>query len=387
MAVPISYNLRNLRVRRTTTLLTALGIGLTAAVLMSILALVEGLRVSFQATANPRHLLVMRKGSTAELISTVSRGNFPIISSRPGIERTPNGEAMASLEMVTIVALDNGEGTQQMNVTLRGLMPIGIVMREQVHLTAGRMFAPGKREAVVGRSIAERYVAARIGGKLHFGRGDYDVVGIMDGGRSAVNSEIFADLNQVSADYNRTDVLSSVLLRAEPGAQNTVTSDLEGDRQLNVMVQTERQYYEAQTVSALPLQFMGMLVAAIMAVGSSFAAMNTMFAAVARRASEIATLRVLGFSRRDILLSFLAESAALAMLGGLAGCVLVLPLNNLTTGIGSFTTFSEMTFQFHISAAILAVGMAFALVMGTLGGFFPASGAARKEILAALRGA
>ncbi|MGH9939811.1 MAG: ABC transporter permease, partial [Blastocatellia bacterium] len=157
------------------------------------------------------------------------------------------------------------------------------------------------------------------------------------------------------------------------------------DRRLNVDAVSEKSYYEAQTVSALPIQFLGMFVAVIMAIGSSFAAMNTMYAAVARRSAEIGTLRVLGFSKSGILISFLIESLLLSLLGGVIGCLLVLPLNNFTTGIGSFVTFSEFTFDFRVTPGIMFVGVAFALVMGTLGGLFPAGSAARKEILTALR--
>jgi putative ABC transport system permease protein len=162
-------------------------------------------------------------------------------------------------------------------------------------------------------------------------------------------------------------------------------NDLSDDRRLNVDAVSEKSYYEAQTVSAAPIQFLGIFVAIIMAIGSSFAAMNTMYAAVARRSSEIGTLRVLGFSKGGILISFLIESLLLSFLGGAIGCLLVLPLNNFTTGIGSFTTFSEFTFDFRITPGIMLMGIVFALVMGALGGLFPASSAARKEILTALR--
>ncbi|MGH9834497.1 MAG: ABC transporter permease, partial [Blastocatellia bacterium] len=144
-------------------------------------------------------------------------------------------------------------------------------------------------------------------------------------------------------------------------------------------------YYEAQTVSAAPIRLLGIFVAIIMAIGSSFAAMNTMYAAVSRRSAEIGTLRVLGFSKLGILISFLIESLLLSLLGGIIGCLLVLPLNNFTTGIGSFITFSEFTFDFRITPGIMLTGIAFALVMGALGGLFPASSAARKQILTALR--
>lgn len=214
----------------------------------------------------------------------------------------------------------------------------------------------------------------------------WEVVGVMDGGESAVNSEIFGDLGQVSSDFNRQDGLSSVLVQAaDSSVVPALINSMNDDQKLNVTAQTERSYYDAQTTAGAPLQFLGVFVSVIMAVGSSFAAMNTMYAAVARRSQEIGTLRVLGFSRGSILLSFLAESLLLSVLGGLLGCVLVLPLNNVSTGIGNFVTFSEIAFNFRVTPQIMLDGILFAMFMGAVGGLFPARMAARKEILTALR--
>src|SRR5579864_1579330 len=385
MALPISYNLRNLVVRKTTTVVTALGIALTVAVLLAVLALVNGLRTAFQSSGNPLQILVMRKGSNAELSSAVTRGVFQDLKSMAGIARDGE-EPMASLEMVTVINLPSVDSPTGMNVTLRGILPLGVKMRDNLTLREGRWFQAGQREIVVGKSIAKRYPGAQMGKKLSFGRGEWEVVGVMDGGQSAVNSEIFGDLNAVSAGFNRPDGLSSVLVRATDAATvPALINSLNDDRRLGVAAQTEKAYYEAQTNSAAPLQFLGIFIAIIMAVGSSFAAMNTMYAAVARRAKEIGTLRVLGFSRGSILFSFFLESLLLAAVGGVLGCLLALPLDNFTTGVGSFVTFSEIAFNFHVSPAIMLAGVIFALVMGTVGGLFPARMAARKEILVALR--
>lgn len=386
MAIPIAYNLRNLAVRKTTTVMTALGIGLTVAVLIAVLALVNGLRVAFDASGHPLNVLVMRKGSDSELASNFTRAAYQDLRAEPGIARTPEGELMASLEMVTVINLENAETGAGMNVTVRGLSPVGIPMREGLRLVSGRWFETGKREVVVGKSVARRYPAAKAGSKVHFGSGDWDVVGIMDAGRGAANSEIYGDINQISADYRRTEVVSSALVRAvDAVARQALINGINDDRRLNCSARTETEYFALQTVSGQPIRYMGMIVAIIMAVGSSFAAMNTMYAAVARRAREIGTLRVLGFSRSSILVSFVLESLLLSALGGLLGCLLVLPLNGMTTGIGNFITFSEIAFDFRISARIMAAGLGFALIMGTLGGFFPARTAAKKEILNALR--
>jgi putative ABC transport system permease protein len=377
--------MRNLVVRKTTTIMTALGIALTVAVLLSVLALVAGLRTAFQSTGDPLQVLVMRKGSTSELSSGMTREVFQDLKSNPGIAKW-NGAPMASLELITVINLPSVDSPQGMNVTLRGLLPEGREMRHDLKLQEGRWPNAGQREVVVGKSIAKRYPGAQMGKSLRFGKGEWLIVGIMDGGQSAVNSEIFSDLNQVSSDFNRLDALSSILLRATDEATvPALINSLKDDRRLNVDAITEKSYYDAQTASGAPLEFLGIFVSAIMAVGSSFASMNTMYAAVARRAREIGTLRVLGFSRGSILFSFFLESLLLALLGGLLGCLLVLPLNNVTTGIGSFFTFSEIAFNFRVTPAIMAAGVIFAMFMGCLGGIFPARTAARKEILTALR--
>jgi putative ABC transport system permease protein len=386
MAIPLSYNLRNLAVRRTTTVMTALGIGLTVAVLMAVMALAEGLRTSFQATGHPLNVLVMRRGATSELTSIINRDSYQTLRAKAGIARTDSGGPMASLEMVTCLNLVSEENPAGMNINLRGLLPIGLTMRE-LKISSGRMFQQGRREVVVGQGIASRYPAAHVGGKMKVGRSDWDVVGVFDAGRSAMNSEMLGDLNLVAAEYRRSEALSSVLIRAtDEVAAQAVINDLTNDRALTVTPVLERNYYESQMSSAAPVRFMGTLVAIVLAVGSSFAAMNTMFAAVARRSAEIGTLRVLGFSRHGILVSFLFESLMLSLLGGLLGIVLALPLNNFSTGIGSIVTFSEIVFQFQVTPRLMMIGVAFSLLMGAIGGFFPARSAARCEILAALRG-
>jgi len=385
MAIPIAYNLRNLIVRKTTTLMTALGIALTVAVLLAIMALLAGLRTTLASSGDPLQIIVMRKGSDSELVSNFTREQFQDLKFKAGIARLPDGDPMASLEVVTIINLASVDAPDGMNVSVRGLLPVGIAMRRNLKLAAGRWFEPGKREVVAGKSVAQRYPGAAMGKRLHFGRGDWTVVGVMDAGASAQNSEIFADLNQVSSDLQRTEVLSSALVRAtDETAAHALINSINDDQRLNMGAISEKDYYAEQTRSALPIEFMGVFVSIIMAVGSSFAAMNTMYAAVARRSREIGTLRVLGFSRGSILFSFFVESVLLAGLGGILGCLLVLPLNGVTTGIGS-TTFAELAFAFRVTPAIMLLGVAFATVLGAVGGLFPARMAARKEILVALR--
>lgn len=388
MQLPISYNIRNLIVRRTTSIMTALGIALTVAVLLSILALVNGLRSAFESTGVPGNILVMRQGSDSELVSNLTRAQFQDLKLRPGIAKNGAGEPMVSLEMVSVINLASVDYENGVNITLRGILPIGFELRPTLKLAEGRWFAPGKREITVGKNVARRNPQAHLGGTIEFGKGQWTVVGVFDAGDSAANSEIWADLNQVASDYNRSEVLSSALLRvsdSSAGAVKSFIDVLKDDRRLAVSARTESEYYEEQTSSAAPIRFLGIFVSIVMAVGSCFAAMNTMFAAVARRSREIGTLRVLGYSRFSVLTSFMLESLLLSLLGGVLGIMLTLPLNGFTTGIGSQTTFSEVAFAFRISPEIMLTGVIFALIMGTLGGLLPAASAARKEILVALR--
>ncbi|HLW80055.1 MAG TPA: ABC transporter permease [Terriglobia bacterium] len=386
MAIPIAYNFRNLIVRKTTTIMTALGIALTVAVLLAILAMLHGLQASLESTGDPLHVLVLRKGANSELVSNFTHEAFQALKDKAGIARDQAGNPMASLELVTVINLASVDAPDGANLTVRGLEPVGIEMRKNLKLAAGRWFTPGRREVVVGASIIKRFPDAQLGKQLRFGSGNWDVVGVMQSGQSATNTEIFADLNQLSSDEHRAEVLSSALVRAtDPVAAQALVRNISNDQQLNVDAEMEKEYYEKQTSSGALLRYLGTFVAIIMAVGSSFAAMNTMYAAVARRSKEIGTLRVLGFSRFSILTSFLAESLLLAILGGIIGCLLVLPLNGTTTGLGNFVTFSETDFNLTVTPAIMVAGLVFATFMGAVGGLFPAWNASRKQILTALR--
>ncbi|PYV43873.1 MAG: ABC transporter permease [Acidobacteria bacterium] len=387
MAIPFSYNFRNLRVRKTTTVMTALGIALTVAVLLGIMAMVVGLNVALQATGHPLQMIVVRKNSNSELGSQVAREALLSIKYKDGIQKFPNGEPMVSGEIVRVINLPRKNNPEGANVNIRGLSQLGIEMRPGIRLAEGNWFEPGQREIVVGQSIALRYVNAALGDTLRFGRGDWKIVGVLDAGKTAFDNEIWGELNQIASDFNQNETLSSVLVRAtDPIALEALKNSMADDQRLYLDAKSEVEYYSQLTSSADPVKFLGVFVAIIMAIGSSFAAMNTMYAAVVRRAREIGTLRVLGFSRGSILLSFVVESLLLSLLGGLFGVLLVIPLNGLKSGIGNFgTTFSEIGFDFRITPFIVLVGIAFATIMGIFGGLLPARTAAKQDILNALR--
>ena len=385
MLIPITYNFRNLLVRKTTTIMTALGVALTVAVMLGVGTLVEGLRTSLVAGGDPLHLIVMRQGSTAELVSIVSKEDFDVIKFSPGIAQL-DGEPMASHEVISVVQLPlRDDPTSEANVSVRGLATMGIKLMHDVELIEGRWFTPSKREMVVGQGVHGKRAGTDIGEKILYGRGDWVVVGVFSAGQSAFNSEIWVDANLAGTDLGRGGSLSSVLVRAQDSAAAAALQNLVGDDQrLGLEAERENEYYAKQMVSADPVRYLGMFVAVIMAIGSCFAAMNTMFAAVANRAPEIGILRLLGFSRTSILASFMLESVLLSLLGGLLGCVLVLPLNGLEGRIGNFMTFAESTFQFRLTLDYVVGGLIFAATMGVMGGLLPAWLAARREVLQSL---
>jgi putative ABC transport system permease protein len=294
---------------------------------------------------------------------------------------------MVSPEGITVVNLPSVDSPDGMNVTVRGMLPIGLSMRDFT-VKDGKMFSPGLRQVVVGESIAKRYPNARIGKSFRFGRGLWEVVGVFSAGQSAANSEVWADLNQLRGDFDQQGGSSSLLVRTEsPAALKALSNTIDNDQRLGSTVISEKDYYASLTSAGLPLEVLGFSVAVIMAIGSAAAATNTMYAAVARRSREIGTLRSLGFGRWAILRSFMLESVCLALIGGTIGVLLTLPINGLTTAVGSFVTFSEFAFKFKIDAFAIFCGLAFAAFIGAVGGFLPAWSAARKNIVAAMRDA
>jgi len=388
VGVPLRYNIRNLVERKGTTLMTALGIGLTVAVLITSIAMKRGIDSVFAGSGNPEQAVVLRTGTDSELNSTVKEENYQIVRRLPGIAKDASGEPLVSPEAMTVVNLPSIENPNGMNVSVRGMLPIGLKLRESAELVSGRWNDPGKREVVVGEGIASRYPAARVGGSIQFGRGTWEVVGEFANGSSSSNSEIWADLNQLRGDFEQQGGSNSLLVRLESvAAVQTFKDVVKNDQRLGSVAIPEKEYYANLTKSStgVVLQSIGFLVAVVMAIGAGFAAANTMYAAVARRSSEIGTLRALGFSRLSILKSFVMESVALALLGGVVGALLAAPLNNLSAGIGNFQTFSETAFKFQIDAVAISGGLIFAALIGLVGGFLPAWSASRKGIVAAMR--
>ena len=387
MAIPISYNIRNLRLRKGLTIMTALGIALTVTTAVFLMALLAGLKKAFVSSGDPLNVLVMRKGSTAELSGGFDAALFGTLKTLPGIAVDSQGQPIASGEWVVVAVLPRKDRTGEVNVSVRGIMPAGLTLRPNAKLVEGRWFTTGQREVVVGKSIHDRFSGTQVGDMLDFAKGQWKVVGVFNSGGTAYDSEIWGDLNQIAADFDRLGGLGSVYLRATDAvAADALKNRVSDDQRLKLEGHLETEYYEKQTSSGGAIKYIGFVVAFIMAVGSSFAAMNTMYAAVAYRSREIATLRVIGFSRPSILTSFVLEALLLSLLGAVVGIVLMLPFNGMSTGIGNQVTFSETVFSLQMTWSVVMTAIIFALVMGLLGGFAPAWHAARQEILAALRG-
>jgi putative ABC transport system permease protein len=387
MAIPVSYNIRNLKLRKGLTVMTALGIALTVTTAVFILALLAGLNRAFVSTGDPLNVLVLRKGSQAELSGGFDAALFPTLKTLPGVAKDSHGEPMASAEWVVAIVLPRRDGTGEVNVIVRGMMQDGLELRPGVKLVEGRWFTPGQREVVVSQSIHKRFAHANVGDTMQFGKGPWTVVGIFDAGGSAYESEIWGDVNQMASDFDRQGGFSSAYLRAtDPVAADALRHRVSDDQRLRLDGMLETEYYAKQTRSGTPIKFVGFLVAIIMAIGSSFAAMNTMYAAVAYRGREIATLRVIGFSRPAILTSFVLESLLLSLLGALIGIVLMLPFNGMTTGTSNQVTFSEVVFSLRMTPGVVFAAIIFGMIMGLLGGMAPAWHAARQNILNALRG-
>jgi putative ABC transport system permease protein len=376
--IPIRYNLRSIVVRRVGTLMTVLGVGLTVAVFVSILAMVHGLQNTFVGTGEPLNLIVIRQGSQSETNSFFNRDIKGIIETMDGVEKVAG-------EIVVIINKTRVAGDTS-NVMVRGVSAAtSMELRPSVKIVEGRMFNPGLRELVVSRSVSQRFRDAKIGDTLKIGRTTWKVVGIMDASQSAHDSEIWGDYNEIAQEFERP-VYSSLLVRVRDQASIKAVQDrIAGDRRVKLDTFGEREFFESQTSSALPLQILGYLVAVIMAIGSCFAVMNTMYAATAYRTREIATLRVLGYRRFSILLSFVFESVLLSVCGGIVGCLLALPVNGITTGTTNFTSFSEVVFKFQITPGLMLQGIVFAAVMGGIGGFLPGVRASVTPIVRALR--
>ncbi len=389
--IPLPYNFKSVFVRWRSTAATILGVALVVTVFILLNAMAAGLEKSSANTGDPRNVMIVRKGSTAESSSVVTLDQFKLIQYLPQIAHDPQDKPIISADLAVIINLPRRDGAGEANVTMRGVTPMGKALRPQVKLISGRWFVPGKRETVVSVKMAKRFADTDIGQKFRTGGKDLTVVGWFDGGDSAFDSEIWMDADEARSIFDRENYSSLLARLANTNDIVSFTNRLESEKRMALRADFETKYYAEQTSTATPIKFLGSFLAVAMSIGAVFAAMNTMYAAVGARTREIGTLRVLGFRRRVILASFNLEGAILAGVGGVIGCALALLAQWFCVAFGvhfgtlSFNTFSEVIFQFRVTPALLVEGMIFAVVVGIVGSFFPAVRAARLPVISALK--
>jgi putative ABC transport system permease protein len=388
-ALPLVYNWRNLFGRRISTSMTVLGIALVVAVFLLVLSLAEGVRKTFASPVSSRAIVALRVGAQSDAMSVLSRSEYENVRTLPGIEQGSTGQPLVSPEIVVLINRARRDG-KKTNVIVRGVEPVAFALRPALRIVEGRTFRPGTNEAIVSRRTQERFAGIAIGEEIRSGRGRWTVVGLFDSSGSPYDSEIWADLGNVQAQSRREGILSVVRLRArEESDRERLMASIREDQRIKLEAKTEAQYFAEQSGTAKPIEFLAYLVGIIMAIGASFGAMNTMYAQVTARTREIATLRAVGFSRPGVLASFVAESVALALLGGVLGAVaaflVVRTLWAGTTGTQNFATFAEILFHFELTPSLILRGLLYAVAIGFLGGLFPAIRASRMPIVSALR--
>jgi putative ABC transport system permease protein len=387
MAIPIIYNVRSVRARWASAIVAVVGIAGTVGVFVAMLSLAKGFRATLVSSGSPDNALIVRGGATSEMTSGVALDAVKIIQDAPGVARGANGPLMTAetVLMAPIPLISTGTDA---NVELRGVSPNVLEIRKQAKIVQGRMFQPGIAEVVVGKNANKTYSGLTLGNSISLGKMRWQVVGIFDAGGSSFDSEVWADTHLLAAAYDRPDTFfsSATVHLTSPEALTQLKDALTSDPRLNVDVTREIDYYAKQSTRMTALiTTLGGFVAFIMAIGAVFGALNTMYSAVADRGKEIATMRALGFGGPSVVTSFLIEALLISFVGGLLGCLAVLRLNGLTTSTINFQTFSNLAFAFKITPGLLAEGVIFALVMGVLGGFFPAVRAARLPVATALR--
>jgi len=387
-SVPISYNFRSIRARWTSTIVAILGIAGTVGVFVAMLSLARGFRATMVASGSSGNALVMRAGSASEMMGGISLDSIKVLQDKPGVARDSAGAALLTQDVVGVVALPLVSTGTDANVQVRGVSPNVLKIRTFVKIAEGRMFQPGLSELVVGENASKTYAGLKMGNTINFAGGRWQIVGIFDAGGSAFDSEVWCDSKTLNQVLQRPPNIfqSATIHLSSPSEFQTFKDAVISDPQMNVDVVREIDYYAKQsTMMTKLISFVGGIVATIMAFGAVFGALNTMYSAVAERGREIATMRALGFSSWNVLLSFLFEALLISIVGGILGCIAVIPLNGFTTSTMNFQTFSNLAFAFKITFDLLLMGILFALVMGVLGGLLPAIRASIRPVAVALR--
>jgi len=387
--IPISYNLRNIRVRKVTSAAAAFGLGLVVYVFASAMMLSEGIERTLGRSASPDVAIVMRKGADSELSSSIEDSKVGIIKADKDVAKSSDGQPLGVGEVIVVIVLDKLGTNGVANVQIRGVPDNVLSFRNTAKIVEGRAIKPGTDEVMIGKSIRGRFRGLDIGQSFELRKNrPVTVVGVFEDGGSSFESEVWGDVETVRNSSGRDGIVSAVRVKLTNADQfDSYKASIESNRQLNLQVQRESEYYAKQSEgTSLFIRVMGVLIAIFFSVGAMIGAMITMHASVAHRQREIGTLRALGFSRTSIMLSFLVESIALALIGGVVGAVASLGMQFARFSTMNFQSWSEIVFTFDPTGEIIVSAMILAGVMGLVGGFFPALRAARMSPIEAMRG-
>jgi len=383
----IVFNLRSLPARKGSAAAAVFGIAGVVAVLVGVLSIGEGFRHTMTVAGSPDTVFILRSGADSEMVSILGRDEAKILTEAPGVARA-NGRALVSPELFVVVNLPKRSTGTDANVPMRGVEPPAFDVRSEVKVTQGRKFEWGRNEVIVGRSAQLQFAGLDLGSELQFGQNKWKVVGIFESGGSIAESEIWADAAVLAPAYRRgSSYQTAVVKLASPGSFQRFKDALTSDPRLNVKVVRETDYYAEQSQTLVRIvNFLAGIITTLMGLGAIFGALNTMYTAVAARAREIATLEAIGFSGTPIIVSVLFESMVLAMIGGAIGAVGAwLAFDGFRTATLNWQTFSQVAFAFDVSPRLLIRGIVSAVVIGLVGGLFPAIRAARMPVAMALR--
>ncbi len=388
MKIPLVYNLRSVTQRPVSTALTALGIGLVVAVFVAMLALANGFIAALTKTGSSDNVLLLRRGADSELSSGIPREAIGIISASPHIATGADGRQLVSPETYIVINIQRlgGSAFDVANVVARGVSEKAFEVRRNIKIVQGRRFASGQSEICVGSKLAGRFANVNVGDVLRFSNRNWNVVCRFTADGSSFESEIWGENEQFQGVFRGNSFQDVAFRLKDPAGFEDAKRAFLADQRIQVDAHRESVFYANQSqLLGNILRFLAIMITSIMAVGAVFGAVNTMYAAVSSRTPEIAVLLTLGFPPRSVLASFLAESAVIALVGGVIGCLLALPINGVVTSTTNWASFSEIAFAFRVTPLLLAAGVIFAVVMGLVGGFFPARRASKLPVIQALR--
>lgn len=388
-SIPLIYNLRSMKVRWTSTIVAVVAIAVVVAVFLTNLSMARGFQEALRLSGSRDNAIVLRAGSQSEMMSFMVLDQAKVIGDATGVARDQNNNPVISSEVVLNAVLPMTAKDAEATVLVRGVSDKALRVRDRVKIVEGRFIKPGLAELVVGKTAAKTYKNLRVGDSPSFSGQTWTVVGVFDAGGSSLDSEVWCDASVLNQTYQRPPFLfQSVIVKLTSSQAFSDFKDaLTADPRLNVKVEREIDYYEKQSSGFNRLiNSLGLVFIIVMALGAVLAALNTMYATVSARSSEIATMRALGFSGGHVVFSFVLESLAVALIGGLLGCLITLPLNGLTNSTFNFASFSQITYAFKVTPDLMLKSLIFALVMGFFGGLLPALRAARQQIAGTLRG-